>query len=136
MIEAGVLGGVQLDGHVGVVEVVLADGHPQLAGQVLGVDVVAGLDAAGDLPVDKMRCAVHFCKQVGQLPAKLLFGHRDMDVQRLGAGVEAVEVILQQIHLAVRADRRVVDAVTEEMHPIIEGNHQFLRRADFTIIIG
>jgi len=32
---------------------VLADGHLQLAGQVLGVDVVAGLDAAGDLPVKK-----------------------------------------------------------------------------------
>lgn len=98
--------------------------------------MVAGLDAAGDLPVDKMRCTVHLGKQIGQQPAELLFGHRDMDVQRLGAGVEAVEVILHQIHLAVRADRRVVDAVTEEMHPIIEGNHQFLRRADFTIIIG
>ena len=59
-----------------------------------------------------------------------------MDVQRLGAGVEAVEVILQQIHLAVGTDRCVIHAVTEEMHPIIEGNHQFLRRADFTIIIG
>ena len=136
VIKTGILGGVQLDGHVGVVEVVLADGHPQLTGQPLCIDMVAGLNTARDLPVDKMRCAVHFCKQVCQQLAKLLFGHRDMDVQRLGAGVEAVEVILHQIHLAVRADRRVIHAVTEEMHPIIEGNHQFLRRADFTIIIG
>ena len=115
---------------------VLADGHPQLAGQVLGVDVVAGLDAAGDLPVNKMRCTVHLGQQVGQQSAKLVFRHRDVDIQCLGAGVKAVKVVLQQVDLAVCADSGVVYTVTEEMHTIIEGNCQFLRCADFSVIIG
>ena len=82
-----------------------------------------------------MRGAVHFGKQVGQQLAKLLFGHRDIDIQCLGTGVESVKMILQQIYLAVGTDRCVIHAVTEEMYPIIERNHQFLRRADLAVII-
>ena len=97
--------------------------------------MVAGLDTARNLPVDKVRCSVHFSKQVGQQLAQFLFRHRDVDIQCLGAGVKAVEVVLHQIHLAVGTDCRVIHAVAEEVYPVIERNRQFFRRADFTVIV-
>ena len=83
-----------------------------------------------------MRCTVYFGQQVGQQSAKLVFQHRDVDIQCPGTGVKAVKVVLHQVDLSVCADSGVVYTVTEEMHTIIEGNCQFLRCADFSVIIG
>ena len=135
VIKTGVFGGVQLDGHIGIVQVVGSDGHPQLAGQILGVDVVAGLNAAGDLPVDEVGGAIHLGQQVGQQLAQFLFRHRDVNIQRLGTGVEAVEVVLHQVHLAIGTDGGIIDAIAKEMYAVVERDHQFFRRADLSIVI-
>ena len=58
-VKTGVFGGVQLDGHIGDRSGGWVGWTPQFAGQILGVDVVAGLNAAGDLPVDEVGGAIH-----------------------------------------------------------------------------
>ena len=135
VVEPGIRRGDQFDGHVGVVEVVGADHHPQLAGHPLGVDVVAVVDAPGDLPVDEMGGALHLGQQLGEQSAQGLLFQGDVDVQGFGAGVEPVQVVLEQIHLAVGPHGGIVDAVPEEVDPVVEGHHQFVRCTDFSVII-
>ncbi len=120
VIETRIFLGVEFDGRRG-----RSGGSggwiPTACREIFGVDMVAGLDTARNLPVDKVRCSVHFGKQVGQQLAQFLFRHRDVDIQCLGAGVKAVDVVLHQIYLAVGTDCRVIHAVAEEVYPVIEG---------------
>ena len=135
VVKASVLLRVQADGLVGVVQGVGPDGNPQLAGHAFLIHMVAGLHTAGDLPVYKVDLAVHLGQQVGQQPAQLDLAHRDVDIQCLGAGKKAVQVVLQQVYLAVRANGGIVAAIAKKVNAIIERHHQFFRCADFAIII-
>ena len=66
MEEAGVLGGNGGYGGEDVLELGGLEGDPQVALNILGVDVVAHLGAAGDLPVDELVAAVHAADHVSQ----------------------------------------------------------------------
>ena len=97
--------------------------------------MIALLHTPGHLPVNKIDLTVYLLQQLRQELAQRLLCHGDADIQQLRAGIEPVQMILQQINLSVGAYGCVIAAVTKEVNPVVKRNRQFRGKADFSIIV-
>ena len=99
------------------------------------IRMAAHAHAARRLHIGHRVRAVDPAAEIEHHRPKLLKRHGNVDVDLLRAAVEAAQMVVQLERHMIDGKHRVIHAVAEEVYPVIERDHQFFRRADFTVIV-
>ena len=115
MLEAGIRTNNQLQLLLWIPSLGLLNPYPELANHVLAIGMISRCYTASYLPIYKMSLTLYLLQEICQKLAQLLFLHRHLYIKVVGTGIEAIQMILQQINYMVATNSCIINTIAKEM---------------------
>ena len=99
------------------------------------VRMIAHAYAARHLPVNHVAVAFNLLNQVHQHLLHLILGHRDIDVNQLRAGEDAINVVIKMHRHMIERRSCIVHAIAKVARAVVHRHHHLFNRTDFSIVV-